>query len=229
MITAQRQRRRSLGLVSTLVRGSLEYGSSPVPAGTTFRASSNPPPKTIGPAQPRIWTPVAPIVPISPLPPIVGPDPVWTGGGGSWQNGGGQYQPGGGGWRGGGYPNPNNPTSENNLAQLTLQYQSNPNSLTSAQWDQLQAAGVIAGTVPYSNASLVNPSSPFSSSSGIDPNTGLPYAEELAAAQAATISPTTAAGTGISTDLSTPYAGIPLYIWLGGGVLLFVLMSGKRR
>jgi hypothetical protein len=74
--------------------------------------------------------------------------PVWGRTPPSWQNpyAGGLAQ-----------QNPNNPTSQNNLAQLVLLYQSNPSSLTSQQWQQLQAAGVIPGTVPYSNAALVQP------------------------------------------------------------------------
>jgi hypothetical protein len=55
-------------------------------------------------------------------------------------------------------------------------------------------------------------------------------AEEAAAAAAATTSTTTTAATpGLSTTLETDYSGIPLYVWLGGGVLLIYLFMGKRR
>jgi hypothetical protein len=233
----QRNRRRRLGLgVSTIVNGTLEMGASPI--FTTARQ--------IRPVGRPV--PIAPVAfpggnPTNPWgggawgnPPVSGPVPVTLPGGSVSPNGGGWQAPWGGrGGYGGQYneggswnpSNPNNPTSANNLAQLTLQYQTNPSSLTEQQWQQLQAAGVIAGTVPYSNASLVS----GSGTGAIDPNTGQPYATELAAAEAAAAGGTTAAvaGTGLSTDLSTEYAGIPLYLWLGGGALLFVLMSGKRR
>lgn len=225
---------RGLGASSAIVGGTLQVG----PSVTSSRLRQMPYRGTPRP----VWNPVSPIR--TPVPSPVVPTPVWnpvspsqpvTGWGGNPPQSGGSYwaqqrgQNGGnGGWGGGGGGyDTDNPAYSNNLAQLTLQYQSNPSSLTEPQWQQLQAAGVIPSTVPYSNASLVNPAgADFSSStSGIDPATGVPYATELAAAQAGT----TVASGGISTALSTPYAGIPLYIWLGGGALLFVVMSKRGR
>jgi hypothetical protein len=152
----------------------------------------------------------APFLPISGGPPIIGP----------YAYGGGSYVS-------------NNPSSQNNLAQLTLQYQSNPASLTQLQWQQLQAAGVIPQTTPYSDAAYVTPSS--SNSSAIDPATGVPYATELAQAQAAgTAAATTTAaasssviGTDPTTGATTIF-GIDWY-WLAGGLALLYVFTGKRR
>jgi hypothetical protein len=220
---------RGLGVGPAIVGGTLQLGPS-----LTTGVSRQMPYK----GRPVVTPVTAPIV--NPVNPIVGPisttwggnPPGWQGkgsspiqtGGGYWasQQGGGQGQQGG--WGGNGGWASDNPANSNNLAQLTLQYQSNPSSLTAQQWAQLQAAGVIPSTVPYSNASLVNPTS---TSSGIDPATGVAYSTELAEAEAAA-GTTAAASSGISTALSTLYGGIPLYIWLGGGVLLFIML-GKRR
>ena len=223
---------RGLGATSAIVGNTLQIGPSISPV------SSH------GPARRVTATPI--FTPSSPVVPPVGPARRWNGSGGgaqptplqngtSWwqQNGQNNGQGGNGGWGGGGGNggggnggwSSDNPSSSNNLAQLVLQYQANPSSLTEQQWQQLQAAGVIPSTVPYSNASLIN--SGASSSSAIDPATGQTYASELAAAQAAAAAGTTASS-GISTALSTPYAGIPLYVWLGGGALLFILLSKRR-
>jgi hypothetical protein len=214
--------RRRLGLVSVPVGASLVYGSSVVPAISNIRR-----PVAIGPARVR------------PMPPIqVGPampyDPVYSGPGSQWG-----ANPPGGVWgsrsvygSSSSYgPNPNNPSSQNNLAMLTQQYYSNPASLTALQWQQLQAAGVIPGTVPYSNAGLVNPSASLSmpsSAGAIDPATGLPYAQELAAQQAALTTP--AASSVIGTDPttgSTTIFGVDWY-WLVAAVGLVYVFSGKR-
>jgi hypothetical protein len=97
-----------------------------------------------------------------------------------------------------------------NLAQLQSIAQTNPSSLTQGQWAQLQAAGTIPNTLPYSSAS-----------------------------QLATALPTTADDTSlstVSTDLSTTfsnalnttYGPFPLWGWLvaGGAAWLFL---GKHR
>jgi hypothetical protein len=235
MIVPQTRRRgRRLGLVTTLVDGSTIIGSSPiqhpivggpVPVRPPVVNKVNP---IVYPTPSPIATPVG--YPVSPWTtpgapvPVVGP--VW----GSYSgNGSPSGWSGRGGYGGASsqYSQANNPTSENNLAQLTLQYQQNPSSLTAQQWQQLQEAGVIPGTSPYSNAAYTSTSG---ASGAIDPATGVPYATELAAAQAAeTTTAAATASTGLTTDLSTDYAGIPLYGWLAAGALLFVLMSGKRR
>jgi hypothetical protein len=148
---------------------------------------------------------------------------AWAGNPGGWGNGS-QYTPG--------YANPL-PTSQNNLAQLTLQYQNNPASLTAAQWSQLQAAGVIPSTVPYSDASLINPASSATSaasaSGAIDPATGVPYATELAEEESGT---TTTSTSSIGDLLDADYGGLPLFAWIliGGGTLwVLTSMGGKRR
>jgi len=219
---------RGLGASSAIVGGTLQVGPSISRAAPVMRP--------VGPARP-----VGPGAFSHAPTPVTSPtNPPWRGRGGNgsqpaplqngqgwWQqNGQGGGYGGGGGYSGGGNGGwtSDNPSSQNNLAQLLLQYQSNPSSLTAQQWAQLQAAGVIPSTVPYSNASLVNPTSV--SSSAIDPATGVPYSTELAEAQE--LSATTASTSGISTALSTLYAGIPLYIWLGGGALLFIVLSKRR-
>jgi hypothetical protein len=214
-------RGRGLGVTSTMVNGNLEYGSdlvrSPVRGTIAYPVGIQQAPNRFyvtSPSYPSepLQHPVAPYAPIEPT--WGAPAPVST-----W---GPVYQTPG-------YSAANNPANANNLAQLTLQYQTNPASLTAQQWQQLQAAGVIPSTIPYSNAGLVNPlqaSSGSTVSSGIDPATGVPYATELAEAQAGVSASSTSS---IGTDLSTTYAGLPLYLWLGGAVLLYFAMSGKRR
>jgi hypothetical protein len=220
-------RGRGLGVTSTMVNGNLEYGSDLVrSASPVYRAPVR---GTIAyPVQvnqtPNVFYSTAPNYPSEPLQHPIAP---------AWGNNGPQgWGAGGSGW-GPTYTTPtygggvNNPANANNLAQLTLQYQANPASLTAQQWQQLQAAGAIPSTVPYSNAGLVNPLATTSGStvsSGIDPATGVPYATELAEAQAGVSSTSS-----IGTDFSTLYAGIPLYMWLGGAVLIYFVMSGKRR
>jgi hypothetical protein len=108
-----------------------------------------------------------------------------------------------------------------------LQYQANPSSLTLQQWQQLQAAGVIAPTVPYSNAGLVNPTgAPSTASSGIDPTTGIPYAQELATAQAATPA-SSVMGVDPVTGATTIF-GVDWYWVVGAGAVLLFVMTGKR-
>jgi len=209
MILTQRRGRRRLGIVSTMVNGGLTYGSPAIPRANTITAI-----RPVGPARPvNTFSPGLPINPPGYANNPIGFNPTPY-----------QGQPIGpsSGYGGSQYIGASNPTSQNNLAQLTLLYQANPSSLTAQQWSQLQAAGVISPTVPYSNASLVNPNSSSYSSELA--------AEEAAAAAAATTSTTTTAATpGLSTTLETDYSGIPLYAWLGGGVLLIYLFMGKRR
>jgi hypothetical protein len=214
--TRRRHGRRSLGVLSVPVNGSLVY-ANPVSINRDVPVRGVPI-RPVGPAYP----PGGVIAEVRPITPAWGSNPQ-------------QWGPGysGGSYVSTGYQNPNLPTSQNNLAQLTLLYQSNPSSLTPGQWQQLQTAGVMPATVPYSNAALVNPSG-TTAASGIDPNTGMPYASELAAAQAA------AAGTSALTTSSsvlgvdptsgaTTIFGIDWYWVAAGGFLVLYLMSGKRR
>ena len=105
-------------------------------------------------------------------------------------------------------------TSGMNLAQLQALAQTNPSALTPGQLAVLQAAGTVASTLPYSSAASLATTAP----SGIDPTTGISYAQEAA---------TAAAGTG-SMDLSTAYAGIPLWGWLAGGGLAVMLIMKRK-
>jgi hypothetical protein len=156
--------------------------------------------------------------------------PGWGGGGGGSYSGGSSTWGSSSSWGSG---NPNNPTSQNNLAQLVLLYQSNPSSLTQAQWQQLQAAGVIPSTVPYSNAALVNPQASSATGAGaIDPATGIPYATELATAEAGDTTATAATSSIFGVDpangASTIF-GIDWYYVVGGGVLAYALFSKSGR
>jgi hypothetical protein len=194
---------RGLGAVLSvpLRSGGMIYSSSP-----TYRSN---PIRVVGPAR---------YIPHPSQTPTTNP-PGWGGG-----YSGGGYSGGGYGWS----TASDNPSSPNNLAQLLLQYQSNPSSLTAQQWQQLQAAGAIPATNPYSNASLTQSSSGMSAS-GIDPATGVSYATELAAAQAAssTASSSSVIGTDPTTGATT-ILGIDWY-WLAGGAVLLFLFTGKRR
>ena len=192
--TGRRGRRlRGLGTVATQVGNSLVYSSNPVAVSNLRRAI----PVVLGVR--------------SNMGPIQAP----------WRGSPPRY----GGWTAGDSPygsTPQNPTGVS-LATAQALLQSNPSLLTSAQWQQLQQAGLVANTVPYSSASQVP-----STSSAIDPATGVPYATELATAQAGTAAAAPTTGTDIGTMLGTTYAGLPLYLWLliGGGGAYF--MSQKR-
>lgn len=196
-----RQRRGGLGTVSTQVGNSLVYSSSPVAQSNLrrpvigFRIIAPVPVRPVGPAYPVGVTET--------IQPTWGANPPrWTGGWGV-----------------------NAPTTGTSLATAQALLQSNPALLTASQWAQLQQAGLVASTVPYSSAGQVP-----GSSSGIDPATGQTYASELAAAQAgAAAAAVPATGTDIGTMLSTPYAGLPLYLWLAIGGGAFFVFSKKGR
>ena len=214
----RRGRLGRLGVNSAVVNGSLIY-SNPI-AVSRNPVAVRPLVRPIGPARPVAITNGANpqtggngIVSSSPVQSVGIPNP--------W---GGLYTGTYGGQPGGSYAGNPAQTSQTNLAQLTLLYQENPSLLSPTQWQQLQAAGVIPSTVPYGDSSLIagTATTAASSSSAIDPATGVPYATELAEAQAGSSS-------SIGTTLTTAYAGVPLYAWLGGAVVLYFLMSGKRR
>jgi hypothetical protein len=128
-------RGRGLGVVSTVVNGSLVYGSSPIASRVT-----HPVVRPIGPAR-YIGPAAGSNIDTNPISTTWGSTPNYPGqpiysGGGSYVN--------------------TQSASSTNLAQLTLLYQENPSSLTAAQWSQLQAAGIIPETVPYGDASLIS-------------------------------------------------------------------------
>lgn len=219
----QRGLRRGMGTVSTPVAGTIVFGSNPV------RPAPRPiAPIRVGPYPVRAVGPAYPISrPLAPLAPMYpgwqnggsGPStPDYTGGYGSGGYGGGN------GWSAGGSPFGSQPNS-NSLATAQALLASNPSLLTQAQWSQLQAAGLVSSSLPYSSASLVTTTAGQSvDASAIDPATGVPYATELAAAQ-------TGGTTDIGTTLSETVLGLPLYLWLaiaGGGFLLLSRSGGRR-
>jgi hypothetical protein len=226
MIVKTRTRRGlgRLGITSALVDGSLIVGSPTVRSISTYVRA----PESIGP---RRRTPAGPASTASPT--VVGPAQPSSGwGGGSWGGnpnpegfGGSQYGYGGSQYGsqygyGSGYSS-NSPTAENNLAQLTLLYQSNPASLTAQQWQQLQAAGVIPSTVPYADASLTDSSS----------SDAALLAQEEAAAAAVT--PTAAASSssvlGVDpTNGATTIFGVDWYYVAAFGVFAAYLMTRKH-
>lgn len=175
--------------------------SAVVGSGLIYGSAVVPARVPIRPVGPERWPGVGPI--ISPSYPV-----PWGGNPSAWS----------------GYAGANQPSSPGNLALTTQQYYSNPASLTPQQWSQLQAAGVIPGTVPYSNSALVSPSGAPSTSGAIDPATGLPYAQELAAAQ---VSPSSSIiGTDPTTGATT-ILGIDWY-WLAGLAVVAYAFLGKR-
>jgi hypothetical protein len=115
------------------------------------------------------------------------------------------------------------------MAQLIQQYNSNPTSLTPQQWAQLQQAGVIPSTLPYSSASLVPTSSNAGTapvSAGSDPNcvaagmTGGPYPN---------CTPAAATASSATDFLSTMYGPLTGLEWLiGAGAAYLLFMRGKR-
>lgn len=220
IVATRGRRNRRLGIVSQEVNGALIYGS---PVSAAARQVTGQRFLPIGPARPVDLPVTSPVGRPAQPQPVFNPTP-----GGSYYSGG--Y---GGGSPYSGFSQSgvasNNPSSSNNLALLAEQYNSNPSSLTQQQWQQLQAAGVIPATSPYSNAALVS-----GSSSAIDPATGQTYASELAAAQAAaTASTSTVAasssiiGTDPTTGATTIF-GVDWY-WLAGAAVLLYVFTGKRR
>ena len=206
------RRGRRLGTIATPVSGSLVYSSNPV---STLRrpvpVRSSPVPTV--PSQicppwgcngPQNWYGLAPGS--QPSAPASSPQ--------NW------------------YGPPSSSMSGQSLATAQALLQTNPGLLTAAQWQLLQQAGLVANTLPYSSAPQVTPTYPSSVSAGVnDPNclaagmTGGPYPNCTAGAAVA------AAPFDISTALSTDYAGLPLYLWLGGGLaayLLFFRQRGRR-
>ncbi len=97
-----------------------------------------------------------------------------------------------------------------NLAQLQSIAQTNPSSLTAQQWAQLQQAGTIPSTLPYSSASLLPTTAPIGTvdtSTAVLSTTGLPS---------------------ISDTLNTTYGPLPLWGWLAAGGALYLFMGRHR-
>jgi hypothetical protein len=210
-----RQRRRGgLGTIATPVAGSLVLSSNPI--GRSVAPIRNIFPH--GVIEAPVVNPPAPVWGSNP------PGPAWP----SplpWQSGGAN----GPGWQGNptwtaaGSPYGSQPTSQS-LAVAQALLATNPGLLSQSQWTLLQQAGLVSSTLPYSSAGLVTPTagSSVASSSAIDPATGVPYATELAAAQAGSTS------TDLGTTLSADYGGLPLYAWLAGGGLLVYVLTGRK-
>jgi hypothetical protein len=110
------------------------------------------------------------------------------------------------------------------LATAQALLATNPSLLSPQQYQLLVQAGLISSSTPYSSLSQIAPTvgtASLDTSNAIDPTTGVPYATELAEAEAGGTS-------AMGTTLSTEYGGIPLWGWLiGGGGLVIILM--KRR
>ncbi len=244
-LALSRRRARGLGTISTPVGGSLVYGANTIPINRwPTRWGGNPAPvRPVGPAYPvgsgygspneicPAWgcngpqpspitgfppaLPVGPAYPVSPTGPITPPYEPWNPGGGTWI--------------------PWNAQPDQSSAQALAVAQNllatNPSLLSQQQFAMLQAAGLVAGTLPYSSVSQITPTTPAlpTLSTGInDPNcvaagcTGGPYPNCTCA---------TAAPTDIGTTLSQTVAGLPLYLWLiigGGAAFMFSRSSGRR-
>jgi hypothetical protein len=117
------------------------------------------------------------------------------------------------------------------LQQLLQIYNTNPSALTAAQWTELQQAGVIPSTLPYSSASLLPTSgsavaagNPLSSA-GSDPQC---LALGMAGGPYPNCSPATAA---VPTDFfSTQYGPLTGLEWVlvgGGAYFLFFRKKGR--
>jgi hypothetical protein len=236
MIISNRGRRGSrggLGLVSTMVNGSMVLGSSPVarvapfrPIGPApFRPIISPvstPPVSVGPTtNPAQWGGIPPrrIAPITSVNSQGSGSSTW-GGRGVARTGRSQYGPQG---------SSSNTSQYGGLTYQQLQQiaSTNPGVLTPQQYQAAQQAGFIAGTVPYSEASQIDPSAALAASAAgysitnPDPQcialgmTGGPYPNCTAVA--------TTSSSDIGSALSEDIAGLPLYLWLliaGGGYLL---------
>lgn len=221
-----------LGTVATPVAGSLVYGSNPI-----ARWGGNPPHHiTVPTSSSPVATPY----------PIVGPvwgsnPPGWQSTGGNGQtsgrrhrgngngNSGGwsgnQGNQNGGGWSAGNSPYGSQPNSQA-LAAAQALLQTNPSLLTQSQFNMLQQAGLVSSSLPYSSVSQITPTASASAptlSSGVnDPNcvaagcTGGPYPNCTCAAASDT------------SALDATYAGLPLYMWIGGGLLAYLLVSKRR-
>ena len=220
-----RWRGRGMGTVATQVGNSLVYSSDPVQA----RSHISAPVRAIGPARP----PTSTSTNGTSVGPVPVRTPVWGGGSGiapAWGSQGPST------WSAANSPygsTAQNPTNSQALAAAQALLATNPSLLSPQQFQMLQAAGLVSNTLPYSSVSQITPTTPLTSSTAAvnDPNcvaagcTGGPYPNCTCAAAAATSS------FDLGTALSTTYAGLPLYLWLAGGLGVYLLMghkSGRR-
>jgi hypothetical protein len=209
---------RGLGTIATPVAGSMILSSNPVgsPSGgiadprgirgtwnTNYRLRMLPP-------QPGGPGPGGPMCPAWGC----GTPPPWQGGGSGWTAGGNPYG-----------SSPLNPTgSQLAIAQSLLQ--TNPSLLNPTQWQLLQQAGLVASTVPYSSAGQIT----TSSGGAIDPATGVPYSQELAAAQAG-VGATATTASWFTDPTQELISGIPNWALVAaGGVGVYLMMrpAGRR-
>lgn len=207
------QRRGGLGTVATQVNGSIVVSSDPVRRSAPVRA--------IGPARPT-----RPTNGTVTTMPYGRPTRQWAGESQitpAWGNNGPST------WSAGNSPfgsSPTNPTGSS-LATAQALLQTNPGLLNQTQWQMLQAAGLVASTVPYGSASQINTPLNTTPVAANDPQclalgmTGGPYPNCTPAAAAATST------FDIGTMLSTAYLGLPLYVWLAGGVGAYLLLGHK--
>jgi hypothetical protein len=96
------------------------------------------------------------------------------------------------------------------LAAAQLLLQTNPGALTPLQWQMLQQAGLLAGTLPYSSAGAVT------TSNGTTP---------------ASTAPAPSSSIDIGATLNADYAGMPLWAWIAasmGAYFLFFKQGGRR-
>jgi len=100
--------------------------------------------------------------------------------------------------------------SRSNLTVLAQMYATNPASLTADQWAQLQAAGLIPQTLPYSQASVVQ-------------------AGATTAAPAPDPSTLATGSTDIGSTLSQNYGGLALWQWLAIGGAAYLIFGRKGR
>lgn len=204
------RRRGGLGTVATQVNGSIVLSSDPVRRSAPVRA--------IGPAYPVRRAPVTTM-------PSPGRPTGWGGGSTitpAWGNNGPST------WSAGNSPfgsSPTNPTGSS-LATAQALLQTNPGLLNQTQWQILQAAGLVASTVPYGSASQINTPLSTTPVPANDPQclalgmTGGPYPNCTPAA-------TATSSFDIGTMLSTAYLGLPLYVWLAGGAGAYLLLGHK--
>lgn len=223
--------RRRLGIVSTPVGTSLVFSSSPIartvapirnvliPATVatpvTIRPTwgSNPPRNVISPVVNPSWPQFGPTSPSG------------------WQTG--QNGSGYGSWNAQGNPygsTPQNPNNSQALAAAQALLATNPSLLTQSQFTMLQQAGLVSNTLPYSSVSNITPTTPLTSATTAttsavnDPNcvaagcTGGPYPNCTCAASATS---------SIGDTLSETVGGLPLYLWIAGAGLAFLLLRKK--
>lgn len=175
------KRRGRLGTIATGVNGSLVYGSNPVGTSRAMRPVANPIRHILPPT-------TSTNVPVTR--PVWGSDPPrYNGPISNMSNGYG---------------------TQGALAAAQLLLQTNPGALTPLQWQMLQQAGLLAGTLPYSSAGAVT------TSNGTTP---------------ASTAPAPSSSIDIGATLNADYAGMPLWAWIAasmGAYFLFFKQGGRR-